>query len=210
MSSLNPKSTVGLILLAAGASTRMGSPKQLLTFNGETLIQLAVKTALRSQAFPVVVVVGAHKELVKLEIANMPAFLVENPDWEEGMGSSIRVGLEMIMQTYEAVEGVIIMLCDQPFVTTTYVNELITQFKNTKLPIVASKYKNTTGVPALFNRALFPELEALSGPEGAHKLIMAYQEELLSLPFPEGAVDIDTPADYLDLQTHNSAEDIIP
>jgi molybdenum cofactor cytidylyltransferase len=197
----NVPSAIGLIILAAGASTRMGTPKQLLTYKNDTLIQTAVKTALRSKGFPVVVVLGAHKELMKAELSNFPVFTADNPDWEEGMGASIRTGLEMVCQVHPLVEAVVVMLCDQPFVSATLINQLIDQYKSTGAAIVASVYENAVGVPALFSQKLFAELRALQGNEGARKLIKEHQAEVLPVPFPAGSIDIDTPEDYLRLQT---------
>lgn len=200
MRKLNKKSTVGLIILAAGSSTRMGTPKQLLKFGELSLLQNAVSTGLRSKCFPVVVVVGANKALLKLELENYPVFIAENNQWEAGMASSIGHGVNMVLDVYPSVEAVIIMLCDQPFVKTPLINKMISEYNRTKKAVIASFYNGTAGVPALFSRSLFNDLVALRGSEGAKKLILQHERDLLLIPFPEGAVDIDTPEDYLGLQ----------
>lgn len=196
------KATVGIIVLAAGESTRMGVPKQLLPYQGKSLIRHCVQNALGSRGFPVVVVVGANSELIKRELAGLPVYVANNPHWEEGMASSIRCGLEMMLSVHTSIKGVVIMLCDQPFVNSTYINKLIDEFEEQQNPIVASYYGNSLGVPALFSRSLFKELSLLTGNEGAKKLIQIYksESEVLPVPFPEGIVDIDTPEDYLGLQ----------
>jgi molybdenum cofactor cytidylyltransferase len=200
MRKLSKKPTVGLIILAAGASTRMGSPKQLLKFGERSLIQHVVTNGLRSKCFPIIVVLGASKELLKPELENYPVFVAINDQWEEGMASSIGRGLEMMLEVYANVEAVIIMLCDQPFVKTTLINKMINEYRRTSKPVIASFYNGTAGVPALFSHALFKGLSELRGSEGAKKLIAQYTADLLLVPFPEGAVDIDTPEDYLGLQ----------
>lgn len=197
-----PKPTIGIILLAAGASTRMGSPKQLLEFEGQSLIRYATQNALRSRCFPVVVVVGANKELIKLELSELPVFIAENPDWEEGMGLSISKGLEMLLSVHPHVKATVIMVCDQPFVKTTLINQLVEEFEQKNRPLIACSYGGSLGVPALFSSSFFPDLSALHGNEGAKKLIFTHQDQAVTIPFPEGNIDIDTPEDYLGLQQY--------
>lgn len=197
-----PKPTIGLILLAAGASTRMGSPKQLLEFEGQSLIRYATQNALRSRCFPVVVVVGANKELIKLELSDLPVFIADNSEWEEGMGSSISKGLEMLLSVHPHVKAAVIMLCDQPFVKTTLINQLIDEFEQKNTPLIVCSYGGSLGVPALFSADYFTALSTLQGNEGAKKLILTHQNQTVAIPFPEGKIDIDTPEDYLGLQQY--------
>jgi molybdenum cofactor cytidylyltransferase len=202
MCAVNKKSAVGLIILAAGESSRMGSPKQLLPIQGKTLIQYMVQSGLRSLCFPVVVVLGANASLIKLDIADLPVFIAENPDWEEGIGSSIRTGMKILLSVNAEVEAVIIMLCDQPFVKATLLNQFIAEYQQTQKPLIASSYADTLGVPALFNRTFFSQLQNLKGQEGARKLL-ASQSQAHTISFPEGKIDLDTPEDYLSLSTDN-------
>jgi molybdenum cofactor cytidylyltransferase len=195
-----PRSSIGLIILAAGASTRMGSPKQLLQFSGKSLIRHSVQTALASKCFPVIVVLGANKDLIKLELEDLPVFVAENPDWKQGMASSIHAGLDMLLTVFPGVKGTIIMLCDQPFVNTLFINNLVDTFEKEQGHIVSSYYGNDFGVPAVFPKKLFDELSALQGNAGAKKLIQQHSAEVIPVVFPEGLVDIDTPEDYLGLQ----------
>lgn len=188
------------MVLAAGASTRMGSPKQLLPYEGKSLIRHCVQNALASRSFPVVVVLGANKDLIKLELEDMPVFIAENPDWEEGMASSIRCGMEMLLTVHPGINGVIVMLCDQPFVNALFINQLLETFEKEPHPVIASFYGNEFGVPALFHRDLFYNLSALQGNGGAKKLIMQHKGDVVPVAFPEGLIDIDTPEDYLGLQ----------
>lgn len=205
MCPLTKKSSIGLIILAAGASSRMGKPKQLLPFSGHSLIQHMVESGLTSRCFPVVVVLGANASLIKLEIAELPVFVAENLQWTDGMGSSIRAGMEMLLTVNPHVEGVLIMLCDQPYVKATLLNHFIEEYQATRKPLIASSYADTLGVPALFHKMYFPMLQQLTGQEGARKII-ASASEVHTIPFPEGKVDIDTPEDYLNLSADSQTD----
>lgn len=194
-------SPVGLIILAAGASTRMGSPKQLLAYRGCTLIRHMVDVAIASVCQPIAVVLGAHAERIKPEISDLSVQIVENQQWEEGMSSSIQVGLKALLAINPNLEAVIITLCDQPFVSSQTLDQIVEAYRYTDKPIIASEYAGTFGVPALFNCILFSELLALKSTEGAKQLIKRHIHEVFSVPYPEGAIDIDTPHDYEQLQT---------
>ncbi len=186
--------TIGLIILAAGGSSRMGTPKQLLLHRGRSFLSYIVEAAIASMCHPIVVVLGANAERLKSEVSAFPVQVVENTRWTEGMSSSIAVGMQALVN--QNIEGVVITLCDQPFVSTQIINQLIAAYHSTGKSIVACKYAGTLGVPALFSRALFPELMKLDATTGAKYLIKKYSEQVFSVSFPEGAIDIDTPQDY--------------
>jgi molybdenum cofactor cytidylyltransferase len=194
-------STVGLIILAAGASTRMGTPKQLLAYRGCTLIRHIIEVAIASYCQPIAVVLGAKAERIKPEISQLPIQIVENQQWEEGMSTSIRVGLEALLAMNPNLDAVAIALCDQPFVSSPTLERIVEAYRVTGKPIIASEYSGTLGVPVLFNRTLFSEIMTLKSTEGAKKLIKKHIHQVFSVPFPEGAIDIDTPKDYEQLQT---------
>ncbi|MBE9004000.1 nucleotidyltransferase family protein [Fortiea sp. LEGE XX443] len=196
-------SDVGLIVLAAGASTRMGTPKQLLRYNQQSLIRHIVEVAIASVCQPVIVVLGAYAELIQPEIDPIQVHIVKNPLWNEGMSTSIRVGMEALNTINPDAEAVVIMLCDQPFVSPQFINQLVEVHQTSGKLIVASEYAYTLGVPALFNRALFAKLTTLSGTAGAKQLIKNYAQEVLAIPFPEGLIDLDTPKDYEQLLAEN-------
>jgi molybdenum cofactor cytidylyltransferase len=189
-------SGVGLIILAAGASTRMGTPKQLLRYDQQSLIRHVVEVARASVCDPVIVVIGAYAELIKQEIDPIQVHIVENPLWGEGMSSSIRVGMEALNKINPEAEAVVLMLCDQPFVFTQLINHMVEIHQITLKLIVASEYTNILGVPALFKRVLFAKLIALSGITGARQVIKKYAQEAIGILFPEGLIDLDTPKDY--------------
>ena len=197
---------IGLIILAAGSATRMGRPKQLLSYQGRSLILHAVEVALASLCQPIVVVLGAYVEQIKPELMLKAVQVVENSQWQEGMSSSIRAGISMLLKTNSKLDAVIISLADQPLVSPQIFNQLIQSYQETQKVIIASKYNETTGVPALFSNALFPELMQLEGDKGAKALIQKYIDTGLILLIPEAGIDIDTPDDYKQLLLKNFKE----
>ena len=198
--SVDAQSKIGVVILAAGASLRMGRPKQVLPYRGQTLIRRAVGTALASACHPVVVVIGAHAELMKKELECLPVSVVDNSEWNKGISSSIRIGVQTLAASGGEVDGAVIMLCDQPFVTVGVVNALVETRRKTGKMIVASAYGEARGVPALFSKELFGEITALKGNEGAKQVIANHDDDVATVCFPEGAVDVDTPEEYETLE----------
>ncbi|RZS97586.1 nucleotidyltransferase family protein [Cecembia calidifontis] len=192
------KEKIGIVLLAAGESARLGRPKQLLVYKGKTLLENAIENAKTSHAAHFVVILGANAALIqeKLDMGQIQ-FLV-NPDWKTGMSASMRLGLSFLKEKYQ-VDAVLIILADQPFADSALLNELIDQYYKTKKGIIAASYKNTLGVPALFDKKYFPELLLLSEKEGAKKIIFAHREDTVPIDFPLASVDIDTEEDYKEL-----------
>ena len=186
----------GLVLLAAGASTRLGKPKQNLLYKGETLLQHAVRAALGSVCAPVVVVLGAEAKAILPDVAAKPVTVVHNPLWQDGMASSVRTGLATVLDIEPNVAACVFMVCDQPFTEATLVDALVQKHQQSGKGMVACAYNNTMGTPALLDRRYFQELLALEGQEGAKKLLYLYEEDVVTIPFPGGAFDIDTAADY--------------
>jgi len=170
----------------------LGQPKQNLVFNGQTLLQRAVRSGQESKCGPIIVVLGANSDKIK-PIAETTTLY--NKDWKEGMASSIRTAINEINNDH-SVDKAIIMLCDQPFVNATLLNALIVQQIETGKPIVACNYSGITGVPALFARSLFADLLQLQGHEGAKKILNAHANEVATIQFEKGSIDIDTPDDY--------------
>ncbi len=190
------KSNCAVIILAAGRSARLGRPKQLLPYQGKSLLVHAVDIAKDSEAGPVIVVLGAGASELEKLIDEKNLHIVENKEWQEGIASSIRCGLNTLKRVALLSDAVILMVCDQPHIDTTIINELIDTQKKTGKPIVASRYGNTTGTPVLFFKSLFAELLELEGDKGAKKLIDKYPAELATISFPLGEIDIDTEEDY--------------
>lgn len=184
-----------IVILAAGASTRLGRPKQLLPWQGKTLLQHAVQTALTIATQPVVVT-GCNADQLVAGLNHDQVHIVFNPDWEQGIASSIRCGLQALLNRTPVPDQVIFMVCDQPFVTSGLLLDLVNERQKSQRPIIASSYAGTLGIPALFDKSMFPQLIDLQGDTGAKKLIRQFQDEVASVPFEEGAFDIDTEGEY--------------
>ncbi|ARS35835.1 nucleotidyltransferase family protein [Pontibacter actiniarum] len=184
----------GLVLLAAGASTRLGEPKQQLPYQGQTLLQRAVRAAVESVCVPVVVVVGANAPSLLPYLSDSQVHTVQNQHWEEGMASSVRCGLEYLLRKAPTLSACVFMVCDQPYTTATVLDALVQAQQEGK--IVASAYSGVLGTPVLFHKRFFRVLLALQGQQGARKIVQQYQQEVIAIPFAKGAVDIDTAADY--------------
>jgi len=184
-----------IVILAAGASTRLGRPKQLLPWQGITLLQYAVQTALTVTTQPVVVT-GANGEHLAAALDPGQVKLVYNPNWQQGIASSIQCGLQALLNRTPQPDQVIFMVCDQPFVTAGLLLDLINEQQKSRKPIVASAYADTLGIPALFDRSLFPQLLDLQGDTGAKKIIQQHAGEVATVAFREGVYDIDTVGQY--------------
>jgi molybdenum cofactor cytidylyltransferase len=170
----------------------MGKPKQLLQYKGKNLLQHVLSEAISSYASPVIVVLGANSDLVSKEIDKTKVYITENTEWEEGMASSVRIGL----QIFPSADAVIFMVCDQPYVSASLLNDLINTQVDTGKPIVTSDYGEAIGPPALFHKSLFNELMQLKGDAGAKKIIETHRDEVATVLFTKGKIDIDTKEDY--------------
>jgi len=184
---------ISAVILAAGGSLRFGKAKQLLNFRGETLIRRVVRAAIEAGCDPIVVVVGKFGDAIRQELGATCATIVENAEWQRGLGTSIRRGLREIG---ESVDAVVLLTCDQAVVDCGVIAQLITAQEKTGKPIIASSYANTLGVPALFERSCFEALLGLPDDSGAKKLIEEQAAAVASIPFEGGAIDIDTPEDF--------------
>lgn len=191
---------IALIILAAGESKRMGVAKQLLKVEGETLLKRTLRTALDTTCFPIAVVVGANKAQIVPELQNAPITIIDNPAWKEGMAGSIKMGLVGVYMTQKEIDGVIFVTADMPYLSAEIVENLkYLAEKNEDKQIIAAKYANQLGIPALFKREIFNDLLDLKGELGAKSVIKKYQEKTLSVDFENGQYDIDTPEDYQNL-----------
>ena len=184
---------IGAVILAAGGSSRLGRPKQLLTSRGETLVRRAVRAVAEAGCDSIVVVVGESGDEIRQELRATRATVVENTEWQRGLGTSIRRGLREIAGS---VDAVVLLTCDQALVDGNVIAQLIAAQQKTGKPIIASSYANTLGVPALFERSYFEALLALPDASGAKKLIQEQADDVTSIAFEDGAFDIDTPEDF--------------
>jgi molybdenum cofactor cytidylyltransferase len=187
---------IGAIILAAGGSERFGRPKQLLNFRGESLVRRAVRAAEKGGCGRIAVVVGEQRDLIESELQATTAFVIHNPKWRQGLGTSIGAGLQDLLNARPKVEAAVVLACDQPFVDSQTISALMTMREDSGKPIVASRYANTLGVPALFDCSCFPALLALPDDSGAKALIEARGGDVAEISFEQGAIDIDTHADF--------------
>ena len=183
-----------VIILAAGGSRRLGRPKQLVEIEGQPLVRRAAEAALAAGAGSVHVVVGAEVVRVRAALEALPVELVINDAWREGVASSIRAAIESIEQRELPVETLILMLCDQPGVSADILRRLLDTYRATRAPVVASRYPEGPGVPALFSSELFPALKTLAGDVGARQLIRHLDRDVVTIPFAMSD-DVDTPED---------------
>ena len=189
----------GIIILAAGSSSRFGGIKQLLRFNNKTLIEHVIDEATNAELNSVVVVTGAYADEVSEKIDNKKITIVFNEHWETGMASGIVTGLKKVLIVNNEIENIIIAVCDQPYISSLLFQKLLDKKSESKKSIVASSYAGTLGTPALFNMKYFNELLNLKGDEGAKSLIRKYNNETTSVLFKKGNIDVDTPKDYEEL-----------
>ena len=183
-----------IILLAAGASKRMGRPKQLLEFGGKPLLRHAVEVAQATGCEPVVVVLGAREREMRSALTGLAIETVVNERWAEGMGTSIQAGLQTLAG--RGVSGAILALADQPFITADFLRGLVERHRQTGKSIVASQYSGTAGVPVFFAREDFPLLMDLKPDQGCKGVILGNPADTVLVDCPEAAIDIDTPEDY--------------
>ncbi|MEI9954222.1 MAG: nucleotidyltransferase family protein [Pseudomonadota bacterium] len=179
---------VACAVLAAGASRRLGHPKQLTLHRGEPLVRLAAQCACQSRASAAAVIVGAHAGSVRAALGTLPIEVVLNPDWELGMAASIRVAVAWAEQ--RGSDALLLALCDQPRLSAAHLDGLIGEFERKRLP-VCSYYAHKNAVPALFPRVSFGELAMLDGDGGASPLLNDGRP-LSRLSWAEGEFDIDT------------------
>ena len=187
---------IPIVLLAAGASSRMGQPKPLLPWGEQTLIEHQVKT-LSATGNPVVVVLGNRAGSIIPILKNLPVKFTINEDWEQGQGTYIAAGVKFVEQQFPESKGVLITLIDQPLITTAHLNNLIANFEQEKQQIIVSEVDSGwQGVPVLFDRFYFDELSKLSGTRGAKTIFRNYKQHVISIPCGEIPEDMDTPESY--------------
>lgn len=201
---------VALVVLAAGGSSRLGTPKQLVRWRGRTLLRRAAETALagasqpsaradRATAAPVgpvVVVLGADARTMRTELDGLPVHIAVNRRWREGLASSLRTGLRAAVSASGRgdLAAILFLTCDQPYVTPSLLRRLVQRFRR-GAPIVACAYAGTLGVPALFASAHFAALLSLSGDQGAKRIMARYRDTVTTVPFARGSADVDRPRD---------------
>ena len=184
---------IAVVILAAGNSSRMGSPKQLKVLNGETLLSRMIKAARASSASTTLVVLGANARLISETVDLSNTVVLQNDFWQKGMGSSIKCAIDALDS--QGATAAIFASCDQPFIDATVLNALIEQFRvhNT---IVASSYAGVVGIPALFPAKEFQSLKSLAPEEGAKRILRDKSKQIQTIVFEAGKYDIDTEKDW--------------
>lgn len=181
------------VILAGGASSRLGHPKQLLVWDGRTLLEhavLKVGSVLHDRS---IVVLGAHAEAIQASVNLNEVSVIVNPDWQEGIASSIRAGIRGLPASASAA---LILLCDQPLIGAEQIQTLLDGWQREPSRIAASVYHDNVGVPAVFPAEFFGGLLALEGDRGAKRLLMKFNANLLKIPLPEAELDIDSAVDF--------------
>ncbi|HYF70975.1 MAG TPA: nucleotidyltransferase family protein [Ohtaekwangia sp.] len=182
------------IVLAAGSSSRMGTSKQLLDIKGEPMLVQTVKTVLACKTENIVVVLGSQAAHHAKLLEALPVDVIENPVWNKGIGSSIKKGLTHALTMEPNTDGVLFLVCDQPYLTGELVNAFI-KYNGSK-SIFSAYYDGSPGVPALFTKKHFNEILALEDHLGAKKIIQNHLDETDFIDFSRGMIDLDTPEDY--------------
>lgn len=188
---------IGVIIVAAGSSSRLGQPKQLVMHKGKSLLQHTIDEAKKVDPAELIVVVGARREEMDEHIRETK--VVYNEHWAQGMGSSIAKGVKSLMGSIDAI---LILQCDQPSLNSEHLHKLLDEARNNN-EIVISEYKNGSGPPCCFSKKYFSELEGLAAEFGARSIVKRYIAEVVKIPFEDGEFDIDTPADLMKLRSQS-------
>jgi molybdenum cofactor cytidylyltransferase len=187
---------IGTLVLAAGESKRMGRPKQLLPI-GETSLILHTIHAIEQAEIPnIQVVLGAHSDEIEQELRDHPVGIIVHSDWRLGIGSSLKFGLDHLLEVRPEITGLLVCVCDQPAVTGQHIQQLVQEFHSGDFDAVASAYADSAGVPAILSRRLFPDIRKLADDEGARRILDRPGLKLKLIPLEGGEIDLDTPSDY--------------
>jgi molybdenum cofactor cytidylyltransferase len=187
---------IGAVILAAGGSSRFGQPKQLIPFRGKSLVRRIIDAACEAGCSPVVAVIASKDPKLHSELDRAGILIAQNNQWQRGIGSSIRCGIETLTNSSPDVEASVLLVCDQPAVDARVIQRLVALYETTGKSIVASSYADTLGVPVLFTRSVFQELLSLDDEAGAKSIVLRNRERVASLSFPEGQIDVDTWEDW--------------
>ncbi len=185
----------GLILLAAGGARRMGRAKQLLPIKDKPLLRFVAERLVKATVSPVVIVLGAEAEKIAPTLAGLPVHLVVNTAWAEGMGSSLRVGVDALLDRAPQLDALIVALGDQPGLPAAHLDQLIARYRQGGCSLVASQTGPRRVPPVLFGREWFPKLRTLTGDAGAREILREERPDFASVPL-EDNTDLDTPEDY--------------
>ncbi|MFZ0279512.1 MAG: nucleotidyltransferase family protein [Candidatus Sulfotelmatobacter sp.] len=183
------------LILAAGASRRLGQPKQLVKINGEALLGRTVRLAAQAGCQPIVVVLGFEAHRMRSALDGFTAIAAVNEDWRAGMGSSMRFGVETVLHISPPPENILLLVCDQFRLSADVLRQLLRLRGLAKYPITAARYSGRFGVPAVFSSIFFPDLLDVSGDRGARGILERNAVRVGAVDFLEGELDLDTPDD---------------
>lgn len=201
---IDSQSNIAIVVLAAGASSRMGEPKQLLKWAQTTLLGHAINTAKTVDPLKTIVVLGANFEIIQKEIDDKAFTILNNANWQEGLGTSVSCAIQYLQKTNVNVKGVLFVLGDQPFITADYLRLMVSKFEPNKKQIIATAYANgKRGVPVLFDVFYFKELVLLKDDFGAKDILKKYEPQTIVLKPPKENLDLDTKEDYTTLYQSN-------
>jgi molybdenum cofactor cytidylyltransferase len=197
-----PEIECAAVILAAGASTRLGTPKQLVHLGGETLLARTIRIAQEAGCEPILVVLGFRAEEVNQSISGRPVSILINRDWAEGMGASLRCGMTGLEQLSPRPSHVMLLVCDQVALNVDVLKGLKLTLTGGAKTIAASRYAGRAGAPALFAERYFSKLATVRGDRGARDLIESHAEDVVFVEFPGGAMDLDTPEQLRELTSN--------
>lgn len=197
---LGKETKIEVLIMAAGASRRLGQPKQLVEYQGQTLIRKISQEAINAEIGNVTVVTGYDHKTIEKEIQGIGVDIYYNEEWEEGLGASIRNGLKHILNLKPETNAVLLTMVDQPYVDGTHLKKLANAYDPSRPMIIASAYSSTFGVPVLFDSKYFDMMKELKGDEGGKKIFVNYLRDIVEIPFIQGAIDIDEKEDLKSLE----------
>jgi molybdenum cofactor cytidylyltransferase len=201
---VSQKPNIYILILAAGESSRMGTPKQLLKWKNTTLLGHAIETAQKLNTLKLIVVLGANYNLISTKINNYQVEVLVNESWEKGLGNSIAFGVNHLLKSDTNFDAVFIMLADQPLIDSSYLNKVLDTYEMGKRQIIATSYKEgKQGVPVLFDSTYFEELTQLNDDIGARRMLQKYSKNVLAINADNRVSDIDTLEDYKRLYNDN-------
>ena len=185
---------ITVVVLAAGTSERMGRCKQLLLYGGKPLVRIAAEAAVAAPVDEVVVVTGCQARKVRAALTGLPVKLVYNPAYIDGQGGSLAAGVRAASRRAAAF---VFLLADQPLVTASLIGRLLVAYRQTWPPALRPHYRGQPGHPVIIKATLRPQLEALSGDQGARPILLSLGDQVLDLEVEDPAIvfDIDTPED---------------
>jgi molybdenum cofactor cytidylyltransferase len=196
------------VILAAGASRRLGEPKQLVAIAGEPLLVRAVRLAREGGFDPVVVVTGFESGRMRAVLAATPAIIAENEEWGTGMGSSLRCGIAALGELDPSPPNALVLVCDQLALSAEVLRELARVHACEERPITASFYSGRAGAPAIFSAQYYPELMRVEGDRGAGGILERHSADVALVKFEDGALDLDTPEQLRGLASRSAVEDV--